>query len=788
MRLKVTQEEVPKHSSIVVAVGWYKTNKQYQLLSCGDDKAIWKWHVEGTAIGKLCDLDAYCTTMAWMPNNKGSDNVFAIGCTDGSFRIISEAGREEKKVDAHRGAVISLKWSFDGSAIATAGEDGCVKVWSRSGMLRSTLTQMPYSIYSVVWSPDCEHLLFACKSTEKAGQKSEDKAGSGKALDFKDHQVVGKIHLKSIQAGQKALEWKAHEGVVLQLDWSFVNNTILSGGEDCRYKIWDSYGRLLFNSAPLDHVVTSVAWSPNGKYFAVGSYNVLKLCDRTGWSYCREAPESGSIFSIHWCNDGTQLACGGGNGSVVFSGLVDRTSSWQNTEVTLDENNTIVVQDILNETKEELDFRDRVTDMSLAHGALVVTTNNQCFVYQSSNWNTPHVEDLKEPPTLIVQCPHHFALVDANGIQVISYEGRALSTIKYSGLRTEFLNESTLSICRDAVALVDPTSPKTVRVFDVFTGRAMGQPLTHKLDIVRISLNQQGSGADRKIAILDKNKDLYLTKAMNSDRTEKLGAMVDTFMWNDSTDMLIALIDEKLVVYTYPSVVFVDKDLLPKTLQHKTCPDAGKYAQIVTFYGAHCVIRKADGADLAMVTMPYPQLLYQHYEKGQWEQAVRLCRYVKLPELWASLAAMAIHARALDTVEIALAAIEEVDKVQFVAHINKLPDEILRQAELALFCKRPDEALNILLQNKRIYRSIKMNIRLHRWSDALELALKHQTHVDTVLAYRARHLTQMKHVETNDTFKQWAQQVEVDWDTVKKKIALEKDTEIRNAQGEQQAS
>merc|ERR1719454_2762322 len=155
---------------------------------------------------------------------------------------------------------------------------------------------------------------------------------------------------------------------------------------------------------------------------------------------------------------------------------------------------------------------------------------------------------------------------------------------------------------------------------------------------------------------------------MNSERTEKLGAMVDSFMWNDATDMLIALIDEKLVLYIYPSVVFVDKDLLSKTLQSKTCTDAGKYAQIVAFYGSHCTIRKADGADLAMVTMPYPQLLYQYFEKTHWEQAVRLCRYVKAPELWASLAA----------VQIALAAIEEVDKVQFVAPINKLPDEVLR--------------------------------------------------------------------------------------------------------------
>merc|ERR1719436_1384634 len=245
--------------------------------------------------------------------------------------------------------------------------------------------------------------------------------------------------------------------------------------------------------------------------------------------------------------------------------------------------------------------------------------------------------------------------------------------------------------------------------------------------------------------------------------------------------MLVALIDQKLHVFIYPGVVFVDKDLLPKTLQTKTCGDAGKHAQIIAFYGSNCVIRKADGADLTTVTTPYPQLLYQYFEKGNWDPAVRLCRYVKSPELWASLAAMAIHSRALDTVEIALAAIEEVDKVQFVAHINKLPDETLKQAEMALFCKRPDEALNILLQNKRIYRAIKMNIRLHRWTDALELALKHQSHVDTVLAYRQQHLQQMKHVETNDEFKRWAQEVEVDWDTVKQKIAVEKDQEQRNA-------
>ncbi len=61
----------------------------------------------------------------------------------GSFRILSKTGREEKKVEASSvAAILSLRWNYDGTAIATAGEDGAVKVWSRSGMLRSTMATL----------------------------------------------------------------------------------------------------------------------------------------------------------------------------------------------------------------------------------------------------------------------------------------------------------------------------------------------------------------------------------------------------------------------------------------------------------------------------------------------------------------------------------------------------------------------------------------------------------------------------------------------------------------------
>ena len=39
--------------------------------------------------------------------------------------------------------------------------------------------------------------------------------------------------------------------------------------------------------------------------------------------------------------------------------------------------------------------------------------------------------------------------------------------------------------------------------------------------------------------------------------------------WNDNTNMLAALADGKFTVWYYPSAVYVDRDLLPKTVFEK---------------------------------------------------------------------------------------------------------------------------------------------------------------------------------------------------------------------------
>lgn len=145
---------------------------------------------------QVCDLDAYSTDLQWCPvrtKQAGSD-IFAVACTDGTFKLFAKTGRLEKSVDAHQGACISLRWNHEGpsaasslsalpprrvwlrnsllnridssclpgagTALATAGEDGVVKVWSRVGALRSTLVQSEVSVYSLAWGPDSDQVLY----------------------------------------------------------------------------------------------------------------------------------------------------------------------------------------------------------------------------------------------------------------------------------------------------------------------------------------------------------------------------------------------------------------------------------------------------------------------------------------------------------------------------------------------------------------------------------------------------------------------------------------------------
>ncbi|DBA01488.1 TPA: hypothetical protein N0F65_005607 [Lagenidium giganteum] len=719
--------------------------------------------MDGEVSGKVATMEAFMTAVDWVPTvGKQNADTFAVSCTDGTFRLMAKTGREEKKIQACEGAVISLKWNYDGTALVTCGEDGTIKIWSRSGNLRATLASIGRSVYAVCWGPDNDQVLFTNGIN---------------------------LVIKTVQIGRKDIQWKAHDGAILCLDWNPINNRIVSGGEDRIYRVWDAFGRQLYQSPPGEHVITSISWCPNGESFAVGSYNMLRLCDKTGWSHCRERPRCGSLMDIAWASDSTQLVAAGGNGATVFAQVIDRVLTWNKIEVKLVDPRKIHVHDVLNETLEEIDFvRDRVIEMSFGYGFLIVCTATQCFIYNSQNWNTPHIFDLRATINLIIQSECHFITVDNfNGIQVYSYEGKSISNPKFNGMHVEFLNRMTISLSTDTLSILDHSDRKTIRSFDINTGKQLPLALVHSLEVCELALSRYGPTEDRKVFFIDRNRDLYLARVSTKGNV-KLHAQVDTVAWNDSSDILIAISDAKLLTWSYPNMVYVDRTLLNDVIEVRDGADFLKMATITSFVGSNATVRRADGTTLAASISPYPAMLYEFTSGTDWDKAVRLCRFVKNRSLWTCLAGMALHRRHLETAEIALAAIDCVDKLYFVLYVKNIMSDERRNAELALYSGSIEEAEAILLQahpKPLIYRAIKLNIRLFRWDRALDLAIKHTTdagtHVDTVLAYRERFLAANKLQETDKKFLQYSQQVTIDWETISKKKELEREKEQQSS-------
>jgi intraflagellar transport protein 80 len=403
----------------VSCVGWLSTE---ELISCGDDHQLLLWNVSTHEATKVCDLpkDLYPTDLhccAKSSKQKISDMI-VIGASDGKYHFISRNGKIDKTVEAHTGAVLSVRWCHDGSALASAGEDGLVKVWSKSGMLRSTLSSSPVPTYCIAWSPKSDQIIYTFNT---------------------------KLIIKPLAPNSKPIEWKAHEGVILKIAWNSNNNLIISGGEDCRYKVWDSLGRVLFTSAIHEFPITSLAWSPDGALFAIGSYNTLKLCDRCGWSYSLDKPQIQSIFCLCWSSDSTQIAGACANGNVIFAHVINRRLEWKSFEFNNTGRKNIQVRNVTTGVEDDLDFRDYVIKISIQFNHLIVITTSQCFIYKTSNWTAPHHFDLKETNvTLVLQSYKHFLLIDIANVGLYSYEGRLLLNLKWVGMRIEALNKESL--------------------------------------------------------------------------------------------------------------------------------------------------------------------------------------------------------------------------------------------------------------------------------------------------------------------------------------------------------
>ena len=770
--------------------GWTPGN---ELFVSSDDRSIRRYGLNGEWQADVSQCDYYVTSLRWLTAVKAgllAADVLALGCSDGCVRLLAANGRTERVFSAHSGSVLCVAWSADGSSLLTGGEDGSVKQFSRNGNLRSKLASQQHPITAVCWAPDQQRLAYTYsnKITIQAVQASGSttNGSSGGAATGGQSAAAG---------GGGAQSWSAHSSAILCCDWHGISGCLLSGGEDGTYRVWSEYGDLLYSSRPVEFAVSAVRWSPSGRYFAVGSFNLLCLCDKMGWTYSRHRCSAGSLLAIDWTNDGTHVAAAGSNGSLVLGQLVERSTEWQQYACRLTERNTITVHDLsVAEASnggvsgadairmEELDFASPVIEWSFSHSHLIVSTARSCHVFKAPLFAAGSVLELRAGVTLIVQSDALFALLDPlAGITVYSYDGRLINSIRLpSGVAVSSLQAEHVQMAGDTLFLVQRQhsgAGSLIHAIDTTTAKKATEPIRHPNEIVSLAVSQCGSAADRQLAFVDRQHELFVCRAQGGAVPVKLAGSVSDACWNEGHDVLAAVEDGQVRVYFLPQAPLIDPDALqPSTVTldvplstaaaaafqqsaaasgHSHSP-LGAHASIAAFSSSRLTLRSSDGTLLAVHCPSVPLQLQQLCVAGEWSRALRLCRVAadggdRL--CWSTLYGLAVAAGQLDEAVQCAAQLDWGDKVRALSHITSIPSEAGRSGALAAYQRRFLEAERIYLNGQLPLRAIQLHCDRFLFSRALAIANKAaKQHIDTVLAARRQYLQRSAQEETLPDF------------------------------------
>ncbi|KAF9689193.1 hypothetical protein SADUNF_Sadunf01G0066200 [Salix dunnii] len=210
---------------------------------------------QGTAASKPCDLES--TTGAKMhrvkvhPSKKHTKELSSLF-----------TGQEFL---AHKGSILTMKFSLDGQYLASGGEDGIVRVWkviedNRSNQLDITDAD-PSCLYFTM-----NHLSeLASLDVDKKGIDKMKRRGTSDSTYVVVPPKVFRVLEKSLH------EFQGHNGEVLDLSWS-KKRFLLSSSVDKTVRLWQVGCDRCLRVFSHNNYVTSVNFNPvDDNYFISGS-------------------------------------------------------------------------------------------------------------------------------------------------------------------------------------------------------------------------------------------------------------------------------------------------------------------------------------------------------------------------------------------------------------------------------------------------------------------------------------------------------------------------------------
>jgi WD40 repeat protein len=234
--------------------------------------------------------------LAWSPD----DRYIATADNDGKVRVWDGA---RKRIivtyTGHTGAVYALAWSHDGTRIASGGNDDTVQIWTATtGQKIITYSGHTDTVNAVTWSPHDTRIASA----------SDD--NTVKVWDVID--------------GTTVYTYTGHHSGVTSIAWSFDGTRIASVANENKneVQVWDATtgGHILtFSSSDPNSLVDMVAWAPDNTRIAFNIDNTVQIKDATTLGKIVSIVCSGhkdTVNAMTWSPDSKYIASGDNDGTV----------------------------------------------------------------------------------------------------------------------------------------------------------------------------------------------------------------------------------------------------------------------------------------------------------------------------------------------------------------------------------------------------------------------------------------------------------------------------------------